>query len=103
MLHWNCSLCGRAATNDLWRRQQGPRVAAVETFHESVVPEDSYWPDFSQLLAVHRPRFGDVGVQFIDNVLILLFNDAAFELHREGKGAIVEGEVIRQEGETLDG
>ena len=47
--------------------------------------------------------FGYVGVEFVDEIVILLFDDAAFELHGEGEAAVGEGEILGEEGEPLDG
>ncbi len=47
--------------------------------------------------------FGYVGVEFVDQVVVLLFDYAAFEFHGEGEGAAVEGEIVGEKGEALDG
>ena len=36
-------------------------------------------------------------------MVILLFDDSAFEFHREGEGTVVEGEIVGEQGEALDG
>jgi len=45
----------------------------------------------------------DVGKEFINKVVVLLFDHAAFELHGESEAAAIEGEVVGKERETLDG
>src|SRR5580698_6369550 len=67
------------------------------------------------ILATRRPRLaarssgdgragvGDVGVEGFDEGGEFLFDDAAFEFHGEGEAAIVEGEVVGEKSETLDG
>src|SRR5579859_747649 len=47
--------------------------------------------------------FGDVGVEFVDEVSVLLFDYTALEFHGEGETAAVEGEIVGEEGEALDG
>src|SRR5262249_46789065 len=45
----------------------------------------------------------NVSVERFDDFLELLFYNAALELHRERQRAVVEGEIVGQERETLDG
>ena len=47
--------------------------------------------------------FGYVGVEFVDEVGVLLLDYAAFEFHGEGEAAAVEGEIAGEKGESLDG
>jgi hypothetical protein len=68
-------------------------------FTESDVGENS--PD--ELVADQRARFGDIGVESVDKVVVLLFDDAALELHGEGKSTAIESKVFRKKSEALDG
>src|SRR6266851_6026216 len=51
----------------------------------------------------NRAGFGDVSVKGFDDAGVLLLDDAALELEREGEGAIVESEIFRKKSEALDG
>src|SRR6266849_694638 len=47
--------------------------------------------------------FGYVGVEFVDYFGVLLLDYAALEFHGEGEAAAVEGEIVGEECEALDG
>lgn len=48
-------------------------------------------------------RLRHIGVETVDGGGESFFDDATFELHREGEGAVVEGKVIGKKGKALDG
>ena len=48
-------------------------------------------------------RLGDVGKKLVNEGVILLLDDAALEFHSEGESATGEGEIVGEQGETLDG
>ena len=53
--------------------------------------------------ALGRMSWGRLGVEALDDVGVLLLDDAALELERVGELAAVEGEVAFEQGKALDG
>jgi hypothetical protein len=56
----------------------------------------------ANLLLDDGAGFGDISVKGFDGVVILLFDDAALELHGEGQRAVVEGEVAWEQRKAFD-
>ena len=47
-------------------------------------------------------RLGNVGVELLDDVAILLFDNAALQLERVSKAAIIESKILRKQGKAFD-
>ena len=55
------------------------------------------------LIVNHRSGLGHIGVQRINRRAILFLDDAAFQFHGEGKGAVVKSEIGGKQREAFDG
>ena len=84
-----------------------PGTAAVSCCRDGALPEGPDCPrnrpgDVTCVLVLQNGAgVGYVGVELRDHVAIFLFNDAAFELHGEGQAAVVEGEVVGEQGRSV--
>src|SRR5215472_152523 len=54
------------------------------------------------LIADEGSRLGHIGEEFVDQALILMLHDTAFEFHCEREHTGIEGKIVRKQGEALD-